>query len=76
MRSFDIDVCANRGSWIIRMDGRIRSGAATRATAEKIARHAAESLCRSGYEVRLSVADPSCGIDLHEVLAADVRTAA
>ena len=76
MRSFDLDVIPARGSWVIRLENRVMSGAATRDGAERIARHAAESLRLSGSEVRLRVWDPSGGVISDEMLAADAAVAA
>jgi hypothetical protein len=56
MRAFDIDILPREGSWLIKVGGRVLSGAATRERALRIARLAAETMTRSGYEVRLAVA--------------------
>ena len=76
MRSFDLDVIPDRGSWLIRLENRVMSGAATRAGAERIARHAAETLRLSGSEVRLRVWSGEGRVVSDEVLAADVAVAA
>jgi hypothetical protein len=54
MQTFDLEVASLRGSWVIKLDGRVVSGSATLAGADRVARHAADSLLRSGYGVRLS----------------------
>ena len=76
MRTFDLDVIPGGGSWLIRLENRIMSGAATRAGAERIARHAAETLRLSGAEVRLRVWGPSGAVVSDERLAAAAAVAA
>ena len=70
MRSFDLDVVPGRGSWLIRLESRVMSGAATRDGAERIARHAAETLRLSGSEVRLRVWGQSGAVITDELLGA------
>ena len=76
MRSFDLDVIPGRGSWLIRLENRVMSGAATRDGAERIARHAAETLRLSGSDVRLRVWGPSGGMVSEQLLAAEAAVAA
>ena len=76
MRSFDLDVIPGRGSWLIRLDSQVMSGAATRDGAERIARHAAGTLRLAGSEVRLRVWGPSGAVITDERLAADSAVAA
>ncbi len=54
MRTFDLEVASLRGSWVIKLDGRVVSGSSTLAGADRVARYAADSLVRSGFGVRLS----------------------
>ncbi len=56
MPTFDLEVLSLRGSWVIKLDGRVVSGAATLTGADRIARYAADSLAHSGYQVRLKTA--------------------
>jgi hypothetical protein len=53
MRSYEIDVAAGRGSWLVRVDGRVMTGAAARASAERIASEATDCLRRAGHSVEL-----------------------
>ena len=76
MRLFDLDVIPGRGSWLIKLDDRVMSGAATRAGAERIARHAAETLRLSGSAVRLRVAGPDGRPGAEELLPAHAAAAA
>jgi hypothetical protein len=76
MRSFDLDVVPGHGSWLIKLESRIMSGAATRDGAERIARHAAETLRLSGSEVRLRVWGRAGGVISDELIAAEAAVAA
>ena len=76
MQSFEIEVFPRQDSWLIRVGDRVMSGAATRPSAERIARLAADSLRRAGYEVSLSVQACPGAAAFQEVLPATLRSAA
>ena len=76
MRTFDLDVIHDRGSWLIRLENRVMSGAATRDGAVRIARHAAETLRLSGSDVRLRIWGASGAMISDERLAPEAAVAA
>ena len=51
MQLFEIEVLERSGSWLIQLNGKVVSGAASRTRAQTIARHAAASLRTAGFPV-------------------------
>lgn len=73
MPTFDLEVADLRGSWVIKLNGRVVSGSATLEGADRIARHAAESLVLSGFAVEMTtpaVSEGGQGQDLTLPVAA------